>query len=95
MSAAYDTSKHTIIGRTKTASEDYAKDGLRINAICPGYTATPLTMGAQYPWLGRVRRRFNADIVPMRWLALAQGLLMALFFSLAVVVLLLRVFRSL
>jgi NAD(P)-dependent dehydrogenase (short-subunit alcohol dehydrogenase family) len=48
MSAAYETSKHTIIGRTKTASEDYAKDGLRINAICPGYTATPLTMGEQY-----------------------------------------------
>jgi hypothetical protein len=35
-----------------------------------------------------------ADSVPMRRLALAQGLLMALFFSLAVVVLLLRVFRS-
>ncbi|KAJ6034538.1 uncharacterized protein N7446_009287 [Penicillium canescens] len=48
MPAAYDTSKHAIIGRTNTASEDYAKDGLRVNAICPGYTATPLTMDVQY-----------------------------------------------
>jgi NAD(P)-dependent dehydrogenase (short-subunit alcohol dehydrogenase family) len=35
--------KHAVIGLTRTASEDYAKDGLRINAICPGYTETPLT----------------------------------------------------
>nr|POE48816.1 3-oxoacyl-[acyl-carrier-protein] reductase fabg [Quercus suber] len=43
LSAAYTTSKHAIIGLTRSASEDYSKDGLRINAICPGYTETPLT----------------------------------------------------
>ncbi|KAH8658056.1 3-oxoacyl-reductase [Xylariales sp. PMI_506] len=43
MSTAYTTSKHGVLGLTRTASEDYAKDGLRINAICPGYTETPLT----------------------------------------------------
>lgn len=43
LSTAYTVSKHAIIGLTKTASEDYAKDGLRINAVCPGYTETPLT----------------------------------------------------
>ncbi|KAJ5676189.1 hypothetical protein N7462_009086 [Penicillium macrosclerotiorum] len=43
LSTAYTTSKHAVIGLTRTASEDYAKDGLRINAICPGYTETPLT----------------------------------------------------
>ncbi|KAJ5988600.1 hypothetical protein N7481_003810 [Penicillium waksmanii] len=43
LSTAYTVSKHAIIGLTRTASEDYAKDGLRINAVCPGYTETPLT----------------------------------------------------
>ena len=43
LSTAYTATKHAVIGLTRTASEDYAKDGLRINAICPGYTETPLT----------------------------------------------------
>lgn len=43
LSTAYTVTKHAVIGLTRTASEDYAKDGLRINAICPGYTETPLT----------------------------------------------------
>jgi NAD(P)-dependent dehydrogenase (short-subunit alcohol dehydrogenase family) len=46
LSTAYTASKHAVIGLTRTASEDYAKDGLRINAICPGYTETPLTTGS-------------------------------------------------
>lgn len=43
MSTAYTATKHGVLGLTRTASEDYAKDGLRINAICPGYTETPMT----------------------------------------------------
>ena len=43
LSTAYAATKHAVIGLTRTASEDYAKEGLRINAICPGYTETPLT----------------------------------------------------
>lgn len=44
LSTAYTTAKHAIIGLTRTASEDYASQGLRVNAICPGYTETPMTM---------------------------------------------------
>ena len=33
MSTAYTASKHAVIGLTRTASEDYAEQGLRINAI--------------------------------------------------------------
>lgn len=42
-SSAYCASKHAVIGLTRTASEDYARKGLRINAVCPGYVDTPMT----------------------------------------------------
>ena len=38
--AAYVTSKHAVVGLTKAAAIDYAKAGIRINAVCPGPVAT-------------------------------------------------------
>ena len=40
--AAYTASKHAVAGLTKTAALDYAKQGIRVNALSPGYTRTPL-----------------------------------------------------
>ncbi|KAG9775195.1 Short-chain dehydrogenase anuF [Exophiala dermatitidis] len=39
---AYSASKHGVLGFTKPDAVAYAKQGIRINAICPGYVATPL-----------------------------------------------------
>lgn len=50
---AYNTSKRSLLGLVQTAALEYAADNIRVNAICPGATNTPM-----------IRRQSNMEDAP-------------------------------
>jgi 3-hydroxybutyrate dehydrogenase len=60
--SGYNTSKHGLIGLTKVTALEVAKFGITANAICPGYTDTPLVRG-QFEDLSKTRNVPLEDVL--------------------------------
>ncbi len=60
--AAYVMAKHGIVGLTKTAALETARDGITVNAISPGYVWTPL-VEAQIPDTMRARNMTREQVM--------------------------------
>jgi NAD(P)-dependent dehydrogenase (short-subunit alcohol dehydrogenase family) len=46
ISASYVASKHAIVGLTRSVALEYASNGIRVNAVCPGWIRTAMVEGA-------------------------------------------------
>ena len=40
--AGYTVGKHALIGLTRSLARDYGREGVRVNAVCPGWVQTPM-----------------------------------------------------
>lgn len=41
--SAYSASKHGVLGLVRAAADEVARNGVTVNAVCPGYVDTPMT----------------------------------------------------
>ncbi|WP_394833711.1 SDR family oxidoreductase [Pendulispora rubella] len=64
-SASYAAAKATVISMTRIAAVDWAAAGVRVNALCPGWTATDLTRPLREN--PSVDERIVASIPMRRW----------------------------
>ena len=65
LSPAYAASKAGVVQLTKSLAVAWAEDGIRVNAIAPGWIETPMTVPAR---LDAVRNRAILDRTPLgRW----------------------------
>ncbi len=60
---AYVTTKFAVVGLTKAMALDHARDGVRVNCICPGRVETPFVLARlkEYPDPAAARREMTAS----------------------------------
>lgn len=78
-SSHYVAAKHGVIGLTETAALEYATEGIRVNAICPGFIDTPLLTKAHVNQHPEVKQHL-IDLHPMKRLGKPEEIAKAFIF---------------
>ncbi len=69
--AHYVAAKHGVIGLTQTAALEYASEGIRVNAICPGFIDTPMIAKSSIGRHADVKQHI-VDLHPMKRMGSAE-----------------------
>jgi NAD(P)-dependent dehydrogenase (short-subunit alcohol dehydrogenase family) len=70
-SSHYVAAKHGVIGLTQTAAIEYATEGIRVNAICPGFIETPMIARSSINDNAQVKQHI-IDLHPMKRMSKAE-----------------------
>ncbi len=57
----YSAAKHGVVGLTRTAAAEWARKGVRVNAVCPGWTKTPMVERVD-EWNPKVKEGYKARV---------------------------------
>lgn len=68
---AYVASKHAVVGLTRTAALEVAKRNIRVNAVCPVFTITPMVTG-MFDIIGDDMKDKLENAIPMKRFAQAH-----------------------
>lgn len=83
MLGAYAASKHAVVGLTRSAAAETAHRGVRINALCPAFTATDM-VGSMTAAMGGPANEAQAKLasrIPMRRIAQPDEIVQAMLFA--------------
>jgi NAD(P)-dependent dehydrogenase (short-subunit alcohol dehydrogenase family) len=81
--AAYAAAKHGVIGLTKSAAVEYATKGVRVNAVCPSFSRTPMVTDQLALASGdpAAAEEHLTRVVPMQRLAEVDEVIEAILFA--------------